>query len=119
MALWTIDEARRNQLELIAKKLNLATYSQVMNRAIDEFIAKHGTPVELRPEPPTETEKDKSHRRRVEELSQTMRLSPTILRREIMKLSADEIQKKYAISPSALSAFREYIKRTDSLIPKK
>jgi hypothetical protein len=119
MGLWTLNEARRNQLEVIAKKLNLTTYSQVMNLAIDEFIAKYGTPVELRPEPPTETEKDKSHRRRVEELSNNMGLRLAVVRREIVQLSPDEIQKKYAIPPSALSAFRAYIKRTDSLVPKK
>jgi len=50
--LWSIDEPRRAQVEVIAKKLGMETYSQVMNLAIDEFIAKHGTPAVLKPEPP-------------------------------------------------------------------
>lgn len=45
--LWTVDEPRRIQLEAIARKLKLLSYPDVMNLAIDEFIAKHGAPTNL------------------------------------------------------------------------
>jgi hypothetical protein len=110
--LWSVDEARRIQLEVIANKLGLRTYPEVMNLAIDEFIAKHGTPVVLKPEPPKETEKDKSYRECIAELVGTMRRSPNLVQRDIMQLSAAEVQKKYAIHPQSLSGFRDYITRT-------
>jgi hypothetical protein len=49
--LWTLDEPRRQQMEVIGRKLKLKSYPEVMNLAIDEFIAKHGNPKPLKPEP--------------------------------------------------------------------
>jgi hypothetical protein len=112
--LWTIDEARRLQLEVIAGKLKLGTYAEVMNLAIDEFIVKHGTPAQLKPEPPVETEKDTSHRKRIAELAATMQISRDVIRRDITKLSADQLHRKYGIDPRALREFREYVRRTES-----
>jgi len=57
--LWSVDEVRRFHLEVIARKLKLQSYADVMNVAIDEFIATHGTPVELQPEAPTDPRKRK------------------------------------------------------------
>jgi hypothetical protein len=45
--LWSLDETRRVQPEVIARKLKLKSYVQGMNRAIDEFIVRHGTPTQL------------------------------------------------------------------------
>jgi hypothetical protein len=45
--LWSVDEARRTQLEVIARRLKLKTYPELMNMAIDEFIIKHSTTAKL------------------------------------------------------------------------
>ena len=109
--LWSVDERRRTQLEVIARKLNLTNYSQVMNMAIDEFILKHRTLA--KPEPAGETAKDEAIRSRIEELAQNIRISQTQIRRNILHLSADNSFQMYNIHPRSLPEFQEYIRRTD------
>jgi hypothetical protein len=106
-----LDEIRQRQLIPIAEKFN-KSIPQIIDLALDEFIAKHQIPAKA--EPPTETVKDKYHRGHIEQLSHNMGLSPTLVRREIMQLSAIEIAQKYRIHQRSLGGFREYIKRTSS-----
>jgi hypothetical protein len=111
--IWSIDETRRPHVEVIAKNLGLTTFSQVMNLAIDEFIARHSEVKPLRPEPPKESKKDRSIRKRIEEWAANLRTTPHLVRHDILIKSADELLKKYNLHPSALLDYREYIQRTD------
>jgi len=113
-----LDENQASALEQIANNKGITTtkvLGQITNEVATRLLEQSKVPA--KPEPPAETEKDKSHRKRINELSQGMGVSPTAVRRGIMQLSTADAIKKYAISPDALSAFREYIQRTDS--PKK
>ncbi|SRR5260221_9400842 len=106
---WRLDDARAAQLKPIAEKLKLE-FPQLMDRAIDEFIAKHQVPA--KPQPPKESEKDKYHRQRIAELSRDMELSTEQIQRDIMEMPVDNLHRKYAIRPDARRGFQEYVKRT-------
>jgi hypothetical protein len=83
---------------------------QIINRALNEFIAKHQVPTT--PEPPTETVQDRQRRERIEELSHKLNLPQATIRKHIMELSELQIAQKYNIHQDALPGFRKYIKRT-------
>ena len=104
-----LDDTQRIELARIAKKLKLSV-RQVVNAAIAEFIAKHPEPAQ--PKPPQESEKDKSYRQRIAELSRDMRIARGAILRDIMKLSTLEITRKYAIHQTDIRGFQDYIRRT-------
>jgi hypothetical protein len=111
VANWFIDERRKKQLSPIAKEFN-KSIPEIVDLAVDEFIANHPVPAESKP--PIETQKDKFHRRRIEELASGSQESVAGVRRNIMgRLPADELQRKYAIDSRALPGFQDYIKRTE------
>ena len=112
MVPWRIDDGRMKSLETIREKLKIKTLPQLVDMALDEFIAKHQVPP--KPEPPQETEKDKSHRKRIAELAYDMRLPETLVRRDIVRLSDEEVYKQYGIDPRALPGLRKYINRTNA-----
>ena len=115
-----LDENQASALEQIANSKDITT-TEVLGRITNEVTTRllEQSKVPAKPEPPAETEKDKSHRKRINELSRDMGVSPTAVRRGIMQLSTVDAIKKYAIPLDALSTFREYIQRTDSPMPKK
>ncbi len=111
---WSVDESRRVQLEQVAAKLNLRSYPEVMNMAIDEFIVRHSEVKPLRPEPPAETAKDKSIRKRIEEWATDLQTTPQLVRHDILTRDTDELQNKYGLHPSVVPDYRKYIQRQNS-----
>jgi antitoxin component of RelBE/YafQ-DinJ toxin-antitoxin module len=108
--LWSVDETRRSQLEVIVRQLGLTTYPQFINMVINECISQHGIPA--KPEPPKETEPDKFHRTRIAQMAHSTQSSPTQVRRDIQRLSANELHDKYAMDPRSIPEFQKYINRT-------
>jgi len=106
---YRIDSAREQLLVPIAEKLKIKTFPQLMDMALDEFIAKHQVPA--KPEPPLETRKEASIRKRLAELAHDMRITETTVRREIMQLPPDQVQRKYAIDIRIVDDYRQYIKQ--------
>src|SRR6266436_5118622 len=92
-----LDEDQASALEQIANNKGITTtevLGQITNEVTTRLLEQSKVPTKL--EPPTETEKDKSHRRRIEGLSRDLQRSPTAIRRDIMKLPADEIYKVFS-----------------------
>jgi hypothetical protein len=106
--LWRLDEARGELLKPIASKMKLTSYSQIMNRAVDEFIAKHGCPV--LPQEPEETEKDRAMKRRLNELAFTTGVRLDSLEDALMGSEWG----KFCPNPAALKGFRDTSERKNS-----